>query len=103
MWFGALMSLETSVIPIHTATVKVAISVPDPLCSAVDETAARLGISRSEFFATAARRYLDEIARTSLTTSVDEAVVAIGQGGKDPSEQAWSRKAARRTLERHPW
>jgi hypothetical protein len=97
------MSLDTSVIPIHTGTVKVAISVPDPVCSAVDEAAARLGISRSEFFATAARRYLDEMARASLTASVDEAVVAIGRGGKDPSGQAWSRRAARRTLERNPW
>jgi antitoxin MazE6 len=35
-----------------------------------------LGISRSEFFARAARRYLDELAAQSLTNQINEALQA---------------------------
>ena len=38
---------------------KTAISVPDPVFERVDREAKRLGVSRSEFFAKAAERYLD--------------------------------------------
>jgi hypothetical protein len=40
--------------------------------------AALLGISRSEFFARAARRYLDELASRSLTQQVNDALNAAG-------------------------
>jgi hypothetical protein len=38
--------------------------------------AAEPGISRSEFFARAARRYLDELSSQSLTQQIDEALKA---------------------------
>jgi metal-responsive CopG/Arc/MetJ family transcriptional regulator len=56
--------------------VKTAISVPDEIFSQVDSRAAELGISRSEFFARAARRYLDELADSSLTGQIDAALMA---------------------------
>jgi metal-responsive CopG/Arc/MetJ family transcriptional regulator len=53
---------------------KTAISVPDEIFEQATGRAAELGISRSEFFATAARRYLDELAAQSLTSQVNQAL-----------------------------
>jgi len=58
--------------------VKTAISVPDEIFEQATRQAAELGISRSEFFARAARRYLDELASRSLTQQIDEALQAAG-------------------------
>jgi len=58
--------------------VKTAISVPDDTFEQATSKAAELGISRSEFFAQAARRYLDELASRSLTQQVDDALKAAG-------------------------
>jgi hypothetical protein len=64
------------VIPGYTRTVKTAISLPDDTYEQASSRAAELGISRSEFFARAARRYLDELASQSLTQQIDEALQA---------------------------
>jgi metal-responsive CopG/Arc/MetJ family transcriptional regulator len=58
--------------------VKTAISVPDDTFDQATKQAAELGISRSEFFARAARRYLDELASRSLTQQVNDALRAAG-------------------------
>ncbi len=55
---------------------KTAISVPDATFDDVTRAASRLGISRSEFFARAARRYLDELETSSLRARIDEVLVA---------------------------
>ncbi len=55
---------------------KTAISLPDDTFEQATRQAAELGISRSEFFARAARRYLDELAELSLTQQIDEALEA---------------------------
>jgi metal-responsive CopG/Arc/MetJ family transcriptional regulator len=57
---------------------KTAISVPDDVFDRASEQAAELGISRSEFFARAARKYLDELASASLTSQINEALRAAG-------------------------
>lgn len=57
---------------------KTAISVPDDTFEQATRQAAELGISRSEFFARAARRYLDELASQSLTQQVNDALKAAG-------------------------
>jgi metal-responsive CopG/Arc/MetJ family transcriptional regulator len=57
---------------------KTAISVPDEIFEQAAGRAAELGISRSEFFARAARRYLDELATWSLTSQIDQALLAAG-------------------------
>ena len=67
-----------SVIPGYTEDVKTAISLPDDTYAQATRRAAELGISRSEFFARAARRYLDELASPSLTQQIDEALQAAG-------------------------
>ena len=66
------------VIPSYTQYMKTAISVPDEIFNQVDSRAAELGISRSEFFARAAHKYLDELADTSLTREIDAALTAAG-------------------------
>ena len=96
------MTIDAEFIPIHTRGVKVAISVPDAVCQAADEMAAQMGVSRSQFFATAARRYLDELDRASVTASIDEAVTIIGDGRADVDGR-WVNAAARRTFEANPW
>ena len=73
---------------------KTAISVPDDTFEQASKQAAELGISRSEFFARAARRYLDELAARSLTQQVDDALRAAG--GDDSAAAAV--QAGRRRL-----
>ena len=62
------------VIPGYTRAVKTAISLPDDTYEQATRRAAELGISRSEFFARAARRYLDELASQSLTQQINDAL-----------------------------
>ena len=63
---------------------KTAISLPDDIYEQATRQAAELGISRSEFFARAARNYLDQLASQSLTQQIDEAL----QAGDDDSNAA---------------
>lgn len=63
---------------------KTAISLPDDTYAQATRRAAELGISRSEFFARAARLYLDELASQSLTRQIDEAL----QAADDDSDAA---------------
>ena len=74
-----------AVIPGYTHCMKTAISVPDEIFNQVGSRAAELGISRSEFFARAARQYLDQLADDSLTQQIDGAIDAAGT---DDSGQA---------------
>jgi metal-responsive CopG/Arc/MetJ family transcriptional regulator len=73
--------------------VKTAISVPDDTFDEATRQASELGISRSEFFTRAARRYLDELASRSLTEQVNEALQAAGS-----DDSADAAVAAGRTL-----
>jgi metal-responsive CopG/Arc/MetJ family transcriptional regulator len=57
---------------------KTAISVPDEIFNQVGSQAAELGISRSEFFARAAKQYLDQLADASLALQIDAAIDAAG-------------------------
>lgn len=58
--------------------VKTAISVPDETFDRASQRAQQLGISRSEFFATAAKRYLEALDRESLTARIDQALDLVG-------------------------
>jgi metal-responsive CopG/Arc/MetJ family transcriptional regulator len=64
------------VIPGYTEDMKTAISLPDDTYEEATRQAAELGISRSEFFARAARMYLEELASRSLTEQINEALQA---------------------------
>jgi metal-responsive CopG/Arc/MetJ family transcriptional regulator len=62
---------------------KTAISLPDATFERASQRAQELGVSRSEFFATAATRYLDDLDRRSLTTRIDQDLL-----GADPDSAA---------------
>jgi metal-responsive CopG/Arc/MetJ family transcriptional regulator len=73
---------------------KTAISVPDETFNEAERRASGLGMSRSEFFTTAARHYIRELDAQSLTGRID---AALALAGADESSQAAVR-AGRRTL-----
>ena len=90
------------VIPSYTRVMKTAISVSDETFDRVSRTASELGMSRSEFFARAAQRYLDELDAQSLTVQIDSALerldgtdeaeaaaVAIGHRVLDAADDEW--------------
>jgi metal-responsive CopG/Arc/MetJ family transcriptional regulator len=66
--------------------VKTAISLPDEMFDRVARRASDLGMSRSEFFARAAQRYLDELDAQSLTAQIDSALERLQ--GTDEAETA---------------
>jgi antitoxin MazE6 len=66
--------LLVGVIPGYTEDMKTAISLPDDTYEQATRQAEALGISRSEFFARAARSYLDQLASRSLTQQINEAL-----------------------------
>lgn len=57
---------------------KTAISLPDETYQRASRRAVAMGMSRSEFFARAAQRYLDELDAQSLTGRVNDAVDRLG-------------------------
>ncbi len=89
---GSVRGFST-VIPGYTFGVKTAISLPDDTYEQATRQAAELGISRSEFFARAARNYLNQLAVQSLTRQINEAL----QGASDDSNAA-AAAAGRRYL-----
>ena len=56
---------------------KTAISIPDDTFDRASARAHELGISRSEFFTTAARHYLDELDAESVTRQIDAALAQL--------------------------
>jgi metal-responsive CopG/Arc/MetJ family transcriptional regulator len=54
--------------------VKTAISIPDATFHRVDAAAKRLGVSRSEFFARAAERWLDALDDEGTTAAINRAI-----------------------------
>lgn len=65
---------------------KTAISVSDETFDRVSQTASKLGMSRSEFFARAAKRYLDELDAQSLIGQIDSALERLD--GTDEAQAA---------------
>lgn len=69
---------------------KTAISVPDVTFERVERAASRLGVSRSEFFARAAERWLDSLEDDRTPEAINRAIA----GG--PSDPAFTNAAAAR-------
>jgi hypothetical protein len=51
---------------------KTAISIPTPLFEAAEQLARRLGVSRSELYQRAVRRYLEEHSRDIIREKLDD-------------------------------
>ena len=58
---------------------KTAISLPDDTFARVEQAARRLGVTRSEFFARAAERWLDDLDDEQTTAAIDQALAGIAQ------------------------
>jgi len=67
---------------------KTAISLPDETFERVEAAAKRLGVSRSEFFARAAERWLDDLDDRQTTEAINCAIADL------PSETAFTDAAA---------
>ncbi|HEY5222694.1 MAG TPA: ribbon-helix-helix protein, CopG family [Microbacteriaceae bacterium] len=65
---------------------KTAISLPGDTFERVSRRANDLGMSRSEFFARAANRYLDELDAASVAKQINAALERLG--GTDESNEA---------------
>ena len=63
---------------------KTAISIPNDLFESAERLAKDLGMSRSELYASAIRRYVQERSGEEITARLDE-VYAAEDGGLDPA------------------
>ena len=79
-------------LPGYTLGMKTAISVPDETFARVDRRAAELGVSRSQFYATAAARYLDDLERSSLTAKINQALELAGHDAVQSLVTSYSRE-----------
>jgi metal-responsive CopG/Arc/MetJ family transcriptional regulator len=68
--------------------VKTAISLSDDTFHRVDDAAKRLGVSRSEFFARAAERWLDALEDDGTTEAINRAIAGV------PADHAFTDAAA---------
>jgi metal-responsive CopG/Arc/MetJ family transcriptional regulator len=67
---------------------KTAISLPDDTFERVDQAARRMGVSRSEFFARAAERWLDALDDDGTTDAINVAIAGL------PDDDAFTDAAA---------
>ncbi|MDQ6751013.1 MAG: ribbon-helix-helix protein, CopG family [Actinomycetota bacterium] len=67
---------------------KTAISLPDETFQRAERAARKLGVSRSEFFARAAERWLDALDDDGTTQAIDRAINGI------PSDSSFTDAAA---------
>lgn len=58
----------------YSLAMKTAISVPDDTFHRVEGAAKRMGVSRSEFFSLAARRWLDAMEDDGTTEAINRAI-----------------------------
>ena len=66
-----------AVLPGYTHGMKTAISVPDATFARVDMAARKLGMSRSEFYARAAERWLGELEGEDVTRAIDDTLAGV--------------------------
>jgi len=77
---------------------KTAISLPDDLFSAADALAGRLGVSRSELYATAVAEFLAKHTATEVTARLNQ-VYATEASTLDPG----IRRAQRQSVDHDRW
>ncbi|MDR0960261.1 MAG: ribbon-helix-helix protein, CopG family [Propionibacteriaceae bacterium] len=83
---------------------KTAISLPDDVLTEVDELSQQLGVSRSEFFRTAAMRYSEELRGRALSEAIDAYVDETGDDGTgDHAFLAHSRRQLLQATEDDEW
>jgi metal-responsive CopG/Arc/MetJ family transcriptional regulator len=88
------MSCSELVIPSYTGAVKTAISMPDLIFHQVTDRAAAMGLSRSEFFVHAARRYLADLDARSDVEQINAAADAADDSNSVAATAGRQRLAA---------
>ncbi len=88
------MTVTSPVLP----GVKTAISVPDEVFHRATRHAERLGMSRSEFFSTAARRWVEQLEGGELTAAIDIVLDQASDDAVDADDAAFLRRAAGRRI-----
>jgi metal-responsive CopG/Arc/MetJ family transcriptional regulator len=61
--------------------VKTAISLPDETFERVERAAGKMGVSRSEFFARAAERWLADLEDDGTTAAINRAIAGVPDDG----------------------
>jgi metal-responsive CopG/Arc/MetJ family transcriptional regulator len=77
--------------------VKTAISIPDATFARVEASAARLGVSRSEFFARAAERWIADLEDAQTTSAIDAVL------GTDEQDTTFVERAASTVAQHSDW
>lgn len=85
-----------TVIPSYTQRMKTAISVPDETYDRVERAAKKHGLSRSQFYSTAAARYADELESADLTAAINAVVDAVNEDESTDFAIAAGRRFAER-------
>ena len=67
----------------YTLFMKTAISIPDPIFEDAEELARRLGMSRSQLYATAVARFIDSYQEQAVTEKLNE-IYAAATATVDP-------------------
>jgi metal-responsive CopG/Arc/MetJ family transcriptional regulator len=65
---------------------KTAISIPDTLFNSVETMVHKLNVSRSEFFANAARAYINNVKKQSITDKLNKIYSATGKESRVSKE-----------------
>lgn len=65
---------------------KTAISIPDPIFHEAEQLAKRLGISRSQLYASAVSSYVSDLQKKGITEALDEIYGPEKEGSKLDSE-----------------
>ena len=79
----------------HTAPMKVAISLPDPVFQAAERVSRRMRVSRSRLYAKAVEAYVKQHSEEDVTAQLNK-VYARNDSTLDPSLEAASLQVVRR-------
>jgi len=82
----------------YTSAMKTAISIPDQVFEAADRTAKRLGVSRSELYATAVHEFLERHRIEDVSSKLDE-VYATNPSGLEEG----LKKMQNQSLDKEDW
>ena len=95
--------LDERVLPGNTGGMKFAISVPDDVFQAVEALAEKMGISRSQFYADAARAYVDNLTHWERVAEINAILDETGYYGPDEAELAGFAAAFVRAMSDGGW
>ncbi len=91
--------IESVVIPVILRGVKTAVSLPDDLYERAEQAAQQLGVNRSQLYARALTKYLQDIGPDPVTVRLNELAAEHGKERTAPESSA----AARSMIDSGGW